>query len=810
MDKAGGVTILMGNFLQTLGNKMFELKWLVVVAWVILLAGLGTAAAINMKPPTSNLSIPGTEAQKTFDRYGELFPDAGKATGQVVFAAKEGTITDRQAEIVELLDKIADVNNVTAVVSPFENPSGISDNNTIAYAMIQLDGELGSVDESTTNKIGSLVSSSTIPDMQIERGGDLIRQIPEEILGVGEIVGVGVALMVLLITLGSLIAAGMPIITALVTVGASAAGLFSLSKIIEINSTTPALAIMLGLAVGIDYSLFIVNRYRSLLLEGYDYKAAAARAIATAGNAVIFAATTVVIALVSLAVVQIPFITTMGLTAAATVAGAAIVAVTLVPAMLGIAGHRIFRGVTRQKIEKAQKRGPKPTISAPHSSRSWKIGALLTKRPIATILASVAAIAFISYPALDMQLGLPTDEHAAVDSTERRAYDLIAQGFGDGASGPLLLLVENMPATTDDDRQAVRTEMMNEYQKEVDRQTSEAQARLQQQAAQVTTLDEQIALQEQVAAQQAEGQRQQAAALAQIEEQVEQYASLARYLPIAEEAAELPHVASALPAMTTQDGSAGVIQLQPATSPSSSTTEELVATLRQADTRKALLGADSRATLGVTGSTAMQIDINDKLTAALPIYLAVVVGLSLVLLVVAFRSILIPIKATLGFLLSVAAMFGALVAVFQWGWFGIADAPGPIVSMIPIIGIGILFGLAMDYEFFLVSGMHEARQHTKDHRKAILRGFYQNARVVVAAAAIMVAVFAGFITNHDSTVQALGFALTIGIFIDAFIVRLMVVPAAMQLLGNSAWWLPKWLDRIVPHVSIEGDPVDEK
>lgn len=795
----------MGNFLQALGKKMFELKWLVVIAWVVLLAGLGATAAVNMKPPTSNLSIPGTEAQKTFDRYGELFPDDGKASGQIVFAAKDGEIADRQQKITELLDKISDVDNVTAVISPFENPNGISDDKKIAYAMVQLEGELGSVDKSTTDKIGSLVSSHTIPDTQVERGGDLIRKVPEEILGVGEIVGVLIALMVLVITLGSLIAAGMPIITALITVGASAAGLFALSEVIEVNSTTPALAIMLGLAVGIDYSLFIINRYRSLLLEGYDYKAAAARAIATAGNAVIFAATTVVIALVSLVVVQIPFITTMGITAAATVVGAALVAVTLIPAMLGIAGSRIFRGATRTRIEKAQKRGPKPTIHAPHSSRSWKIGSLLTRHPILTIAVSVVAIAAIAYPALDMRLGLPTDEYAAVDSTERRAYDLMAKGFGDGTSGPLLVLIEGMPETTEEDRQAVRAQMMQEFQKEVDTQTAAAQARLQQQAAQITTLEEQIAFQEQVVAQQAEGKRQQEAALAQIDSQVEQYASLAAYMPIAEKIKDLKNVENALPAATTDNGRAGIIQVQPTTSPSSNETEALVANLRQADTQKELLGEHKDVTLGVTGSTAMQIDVNDKLTAALPIYLAVVVGLSLILLIVAFRSILIPLKATLGFLLSVAAMFGALVAVFQWGWFGIAEAPGPIVSMIPIIAIGILFGLAMDYEFFLVSGMHEAHQHTKDHQKAILRGFYQNARVVVAAAAIMVAVFAGFITNHDTTVQALGFALTVGIFIDAFIVRLMIVPAAMQLLGGGAWWLPKWLDRVIPHVSIEGE-----
>lgn len=794
----------MGNFLQKLGARAFELKWIIVVIWLVVLGALGATALHYFKSPTSAIKIPGTEAQKTFDRYGELFPEEGKGSGRIVFYTADGVVKDHATEINQLLAKVKDVDNVSAVITPFSNPKGISNDGKTAYAVLQLDGTIGSIDKTTTDKVESLVNDAHISGVEIERGGDLVRKVPDEILGVGEIAGVLIALMVLVITLGSLIAAGMPIITALIAVGASAAGLFSLSQVIEVNSTTPALAVMLGLAVGIDYSLFIINRYRSLLLEGYTYKVAAARAIGTAGSAVLFAASTVVIALASLTVVQIPFMTTMGLTAAATVAAAAVIAITLVPAMLGIAGAHIFRGKTRQAIIEAQKRGVKHNEHAPHTSRWWKWGNMLTKYPYAIIAAAVLIIAVIAYPVKDMRLGLPTDEFAAAGSSERKAYDRLTEGFGAGFNGPLLILVENMPVTSNADREAVRSAAMTEFNKQVTAQTEAAQAAIQAQAAQITTPEQAAAFQQQVAAQQAEGEQQKQQALAAIEKQVDQYAPLVQYNQVAQRIAKLDNVDQALPVTTTDNGRVGVIQVVPKSGPSDTATSDLVNKLREPTTQDTVLG-DSQATLGVTGTTAMQIDINKKLSAALPVYLAVVVGLSLVLLVIAFRSILVPIKATLGFLLSVAAMFGALVAVFQWGWFGIAEAPGPIVTMLPIIGIGILFGLAMDYEFFLVSGMHEAHQHTRDAHKAVLRGFYQGAKVVVAAAAIMVSVFAGFISNHDTTVQALGFALTVGIFVDAFLVRMTIVPAVMQLLGSSAWWLPKWLDRVLPHIAIEGE-----
>jgi len=367
-----------------------------------------------------------------------------------------------------------------------------------------------------------------------------------------------------------------------------------------------------------------------------------------------------------------------------------------------------------------------------------------------------------------------------------------------------LIVAEGLPAVTSADRDAVRAPIMAAYTQQVAAATTAQQAEFQKRAATITTPQEYAVLQQDIADARAKGLVQQKAALEAIDQQVENYAKLYQLNLVAGHIAKLDNVKQALPALATNDGTKGVIQVISSSAPTDQKTLNLITYLRSSDNQAALAG-NRNVTFGVTGSAALQSDINEKLAKALPEYLAGVVGLSLVLLVVAFRSILIPIKATLGFLLSVLAMFGALVAVFQWGWFGVATAPGPIVSFIPIIAIGILFGLAMDYEFFLVSSMHEAYGYSKNAKKAVVDGFGLGSKVVTAAGIIMVSVFAGFIFNHDTTIQAIGFGLALGIFVDAFIVRMTIVPAVMTLLGKSAWWLPVWLDRLLPHVSIEGE-----
>ena len=730
---------MLGKRLHILGAFAYEHPWRFVVGWLSLVALLGLLAVLFIQPTSSSITIPGTEAQKGITRANELFPNSGKGSGRLVFKAAEGkTIADYQSQIATLSSKIGAVKGVSAVIDPLTQPSFIAASKDIAYSQIQLENATGSIEESTFTEIQAAVDKSRSDGLQVELAGDLISQTPGEILGIGEVAGVAVALVVLCVTLGSLVAAGMPIITAIIAIAVSMAGLFSFSKLIEINATTPVLAVMLGLAVGIDYSLFIMNKYRRLALDGYSYKEAAAKAVGTAGNAVLFAALTVVIALSALSIVNIPFMTMMGLAGAATIAVAALVSISLVPAMLGIVGRRAFSKKLQLRVAAAQAKGMKKIHDVNVRSFWYKWGLKLTKHPIIALVISLAIITVIALPVKDLQLGLPTDQYAAADSTQKKAYELLTEGFGVGFNAPLTIIVEGLPATTNGDAT------------------------------------------------------------------IQQYARLAQLNKVAEKIATIENVAVALPAAITDDGTAGIIQLIPKTAPADKVTADLIAQLRDPSEQKTRTGSDT-ITLSVTGSTALEGDINQKLANALPQYLFVVVGLSLVLLIIAFRSILIPIKATLGFLLSVVAMFGALVAVFQWGWFGLADAPGPIISFIPIIATGIIFGLAMDYEFFLVSSMHEAYVQTKNAKTAVARGFGVGSKVVTAAAIIMISVFAGFITNHDATIQAIGFGLAIGIVIDAFLVRMTIVPAVMTLLGGAAWWIPKWLDKRLPHISIEGE-----
>lgn len=793
----------MGKFLHSLGSYAFTHKWRFIIGWLVLLGIMGGIASTQMKPLSSAITIPGTQAQDSLTRYHELFPNAGEGTARIVYQASQSEhIPDYQSAINRLDSELVNVNGVAQVISPFDNPSAISHDKTIAYSQVQLDHGMGKVSHDTITGIANVVNQASGYGLRIEIGGDAIDKVPGEIIGPGEIVGVVIALGVLVVTLGALVAAGLPIIVALIAIGVGATGLFSLTQFVDITSTTPVLAIMLGLAVGIDYSLFIISKYKHFLLLGYDYQEAAAKSIATAGNAVLFAAATVVIALSALTVVRIPFMTTMGLAGASTVALAALVAVTFLPALLGIVRSRIFRGKTRRAIIEAQATGRHEEQRISHHTIWYRWGQALTRHPVIILTVAVIVLVVIALPVRSLTLGLPTDEFASKSSTNRQAYDLLTRGFGDGFNGPLLAVVENVPAVTDHDRQVVRDQLTTAYQQRVAKQTAAEQAKFQKRAAQVSNPAEYQTLQQDIAQAKALGKIKKQVAQKQLNQKIAQYSELYELNRIASKLTTIHGVDQAVPAMVTPSGHQGVIQITPTTSPSSDATRNLVKHLREPNTQASLGKGIS---LGITGSAALQMDVNQKLANALPLYLIVVVGLSLLLLVVAFRSILIPIKATLGFLLSVFAMFGALVMVFQWGWFGLAAAPGPIVSFIPIISIGVLFGLAMDYEFFLVSSMHEEYQRLRDPKQAIIAGFSLGSKVVTAAGCIMVAVFAGFITNTDATIQAIGFGLAVGILVDAFIVRMTIVPAVMTLLGKSAWWLPRWLDKYLPHVTIEGE-----
>jgi RND superfamily putative drug exporter len=555
-------------------------------------------------------------------------------------------------------------------------------------------------------------------------------------VGPSELIGLGVALVILVITFGSLLAAGLPLITAVLGIVGTVAAMMGLATVFDVSDNAPTLAIMLGLAVGIDYALFILSRHRAQLGTGMPVRESIARATATAGSAVVFAGATVLIALAGLSVAGVPMLTSMGLASAGAVTVAVITALTLLPALMGMASHRLTPKAPRSAARRRRflPMGRKRSMrSASHSGRTATMGVRWTqgvlRHPVRNLILGTAALIALAVPGMELKLALTDEGSSATSNSSRQAYDVISDAFGPGANGPLVVLVEN------DDPAAV---------------TSTA-----------TTVEDEL-----------RGVR---------------------------------GIADVSGVDMAKDETAARIQIIPDTGPRSEETSNLVSRLR---TQMQPLAQSSGSHVAVTGMTAVSIDVSDKLSGALVPFVIVVVGLSLLLLMIAFRSIAIPVKATIGFLLSVGAAFGATVAVFQWGWLaGLLGVPseGPVASFVPIIVMSVLFGLAMDYEVFLVSAMREDYNRHRDARTAILNGARNAARVVTSAALIMISVFVSFLFSHDADIMPIAFALAFGVMVDAFLVRMTLVPATLALLGDRAWWLPRRLDRVLPHLDVEGE-----
>ncbi|MFF5101471.1 MMPL family transporter [Streptomyces sp. NPDC000134] len=717
----------MATLLYKLGRLAFRRRHFVALIWVALLtlAGVGAASA----PPAGNtsFSIPGTEAQKAFDLLEQRFPgqSADGATARVVFKAPGGekmTDAENKATVEKTVADLSDGSEVASVADPYQGKA-VSKDGTIAYASVKYDVSGMELEESTKDALEAAAQQARDAGLTVEIGGDALSAAPHT--GATEVIGIAVAAVVLVITFGSLVAAGLPLLTALIGVGIGVSSITALAGVLDLGSTTSILAMMIGLAVGIDYALFIVSRYRAELAEGREREEAAGRAVGTAGSAVVFAGLTVVIALVGLAVVNIPMLTKMGVAAAGTVAIAVLIALTMVPALLGYAGRRVKPAGARRGRRGTADTAPKPAKA--NMGTRW--ASFVVRRPLAVLLLGVIGLGAAAIPATSLELGLPDDGSQPTDTTQRRAYDLLSEGFGPGFNGPLMVVVD---AKGSADPQAAFTAVSDGIK-------------------------------------------------------------------------DLKDVVTVTPPAPNKAGDTATITVVPDSKPSSVATEDLVHAIRDA-------GADVRADTGaetlVTGSTAMNIDVSQKLNDALIPYLVLVVGLAFLLLIVVFRSILVPLKAALGFLLSVLAALGAVVAVFQWGWLsglmGVEET-GPVMSMMPIFMVGVVFGLAMDYEVFLVTRMREAYVHGESPSQAIVTGFKHGARVVTAAAVIMMAVFAGFIGSSESMVKMIGFGLAIAVLFDAFVVRMALVPAVLALLGKRAWWLPKWLDRALPNVDVEGE-----
>ncbi|MFD9371086.1 MMPL family transporter [Streptomyces sp. NPDC060020] len=708
----------MATFLYRLGRGAFRRRGLVALLWVALLFAAGFGAASAGAPTSGSFSIPGTEAQKAFDLLDKKFPGmaADGATARIVIKAPEGAkVTDPgpKAEVQKIVSDLKTgpgAAEISSVADPYE-VQAVSQDGSTAYASVKYKVSGMELKDATRDALKDSGESAKAAGLNVQIGGDALMAAPET--GSGEIIGILVAAIVLVITFGSLIAAGLPLLTALIGVGIGVSSITALANVLDLGSTTSTLAMMIGLAVGIDYALFIVSRYRVELAEGRERDEAAGRAVGTAGSAVVFAGLTVVIALVGLAVVNIPMLTKMGFAAAGTVVIAVLVALTLVPAILAFAGKKVLPAGRKSRLFGKGK--PEGAEKKANGGTRW--ARFVLRRPVMVLLAGVIGLGVIAIPASKLEMGLPDDGAQPVSTTQRQAYDLLSEGFGPGFNGPLMVVVDGNKALADST---------------VDR---------------IKGLDGVVAV---------------------------------------------------VPPTANEAGDAAVITVIPKDRPSSVKTEELVHEIRDGS------GDD----VMVTGATAMNIDFSQKMNDALLPYLALVVGLAFLLLMLVFRSILVPLKAALGFLLSVVAALGAVVAVFQWGWLGSVfgvEQTGPIMSMMPIFMVGVVFGLAMDYEVFLVTRMREAYVHGERPGQAVVTGFQYSARVVVAAAVIMIAVFAGFIGASEQMVKMIGFGLAVAVFFDAFVVRMAIVPAVLALLGHKAWWLPKWLDRLLPNVDVEGE-----
>jgi len=823
----------MALLLYRLGKFSYRHRWLVISLWLAVMVAVGGAAAAFHGTLSNNFQIPGTETQQMADKLKKDLPSSSGGSASIVFEANDAQFSQSGKEAVSAaLAKLKTLPDVQGTVDPFATQSQLdkaatdlaSGEQKAAAGKVQLekaaaelaagkaqlaeaekqmaaaglppaaiDAQLGQqkaalaagqakldagtkeleagnaklalgkrqLDASEGLRFVSEDGKAAIAQVQFKTSinglkpevrqevQDIVKEVSaanvtalpskeisediSEIFGTAEVIGIAVAALVLIIMLGTLVAAGLPLLMAIVGVAVGVGGTFALSGAVDMSSISPMLALMLGLAVGIDYSLFIVNRHRGQLLAGMDPEESVALATGTSGNAVLFAGLTVIIALAALVVPGLPFLAVMGLSAAATVAVAVVVALTLTPAVLSLVGRKL---VSKRAWAKAEQHNAAPGHDADdkardeyRSSHGW--GGVVTRHPWLSLLAGVLLLGTVALPASQLRLALPDASSEPVASTAFKAYDVTKRSFGEGMTGPIIV-VGDFPAGLS---------------------AADAQA---------------------------------------------------KQFDVADILRTTDNVAAAVPLALSEDRRTAVFQILPKEGPASASTVQVVSDLRA---EKSRIQDSTGVSIGLTGQTAGNVDVSTKLGDALPPYLAIVVGLSLILLLLVFRSIVVPLLATGGFLLSLAAAFGGVVAVYQWGWLGTVfgvENPGAVLSFLPIILIGVLFGLAMDYQVFIASGMREAYMHGEAAKHAVRSGFSHAAAVVTAAAIIMVSVFSGFIFSHLNMVRPLGFAMAFGVLVDAFVVRMTIVPAVMYLLGSKAWWLPRWLDRILPDVDVEG------
>lgn len=697
--------------------------WRTIGIWIALVLVIFASASAFGGKLVNNSTIPGSDSQEAVDLLTERFPERAGDSARVVFSYDEGLNTSEGRQAVESAQHaLAEIPGVIAVGDPYAGQGGaLSEDGTIGFVEAQFDRPARELDNAQIEAVEDDVRAAVgDTDVQVEFGGTVIGAKAVE-SQTSEVLGFAAAIIVLLIVLGTAVAMALPMTLAIVAIGTAMSLLTIAAAFTDFNTTTPILAVMIGLGVAIDYSLFIVMRFRQELAKGRHPREAATIAGSTAGRAVVFAGATVAISISGLALVGIPFVAKMGYGTALAVLVAVATAVTLMPAMLSKVGH----GIDRLRMPWARtQRPPKPNRGIS------RVANFVERRPKTVLVATLAVVLTMAIPVLSLNMGTADAGTNPPDTTTRKAYDLLAEGFGAGFNGPLLVAVD---------------------------QGADAQATADLAAAFATT----------------------------------------------------DGVAAVAEPSINQAGDTAQIAVIPTTAPQSSETADLVHTLRDTVIPATLAG--STATAHVGGETASNEDVASKIISSVPLFLAFVIGVIFLLMTMAFRSVVVALKAAVTTLLSALAAFGALVAVFQWGWLqGLTglDTTGPTASFLPVIVLSILFGLAMDYEVFLASRIREEYVKDGDAHGSITRGVKGVGRVIVAAAIIMGVVFWAFLLSDDRTVKSFGLGLGVAILVDALIIRMLMVPAIMHLLGRRAWYIPKWLDRVLPNLTIE--PPDEE
>ncbi len=701
-------------------------RYVVLAVWLLVTIGLVAMAHRVGDNTNDNLTLPGTNSQRATDTLSKSFPDQANGTSPIVLHVSSGKLTDSKysGAVNEAAADVAKAPYVASVVNPLtsQGASALSKDQSTGYLSVTLSVSPGalSVDDAQTI-INAAEEPAQAAGIQVETGGQLGQKVSKPSTESSELIGIIAAMVILTFTFGTVVSMLLPILGAIIGLAVTLSIVGILSHAMTISTVAPTLATMIGLGVGIDYALFIVTRHFRGLEAGLDMRESIARATATSGGAVAFAGGTVTIALVSLAVADIPLVTTMGFMAAIAVVVAVLAAVTLLPAMLAIVGPHINSLRVRGRHRQAE---PKPGLWS-----KWAHG--VARHPVVAGIAALAILLPLAIPLLSLNLGQKDVGALSTSTTARRAYDLISTNFGAGVNGPLIVAASlGSPAKgTSDPR--------------------------------LTTLEQDVS--------------------------------------------HTAGVVAVTPIQIDKTGSTAYLNAIAKTGPSDRATADLVGTLRSSVIPGAEKGTDMKAYVG--GTTAGYVDLASNISSKLPLQILVVIALSFLLLVLAFRTVVVPVQAAVMNVLSIAASYGVLTALFQFGWLhsliGLEGAV-PIVSYVPLFMFAILFGLSMDYEVFLVSQIEEHVHAGEDNKNSVVKGLITSARVITAAATIMVFVFGSFVLNGDPTVKQFGIGLAVAVILDATIVRCLLVPALMIKMGKVNWYLPHWVDRLLPHISIEG------